>query len=78
MLPLNLALETDENVLLKNLAIEGHGITFLTEDSASLWVKSKELIVLGVLPIQLELWLVGPKRKKTNPVAQKLLKEFTL
>lgn len=78
MLPLNLALETDENVLLKNLAIEGHGITFLTEESASLWVKSKELMVLGQLPVQLELWLVGLKRKKTNPVAQKLMKEFSL
>jgi LysR family transcriptional activator of nhaA len=77
-LPMNLVLETDENTLLKNLAIAGHGITFLTEGSVSQWVKTKELIVLGRLPVFAELWLVGPKRKVTNPVASKLLKEFSL
>lgn len=77
-LPMNLVLETDENILLKNLAISGHGITFLTEGSVSTWVKSKELIVLGRLPVFAELWLVGLKRKMTNPVATKLLKEFSL
>jgi LysR family transcriptional activator of nhaA len=77
-IPLNMVLETDENILLKNLAMAGKGVTFLTEDSVTHWVKQKELIVLGVLPVSLELWLVGPKRKMVNPVAQKLLKEFSL
>lgn len=77
-LPLNLRLETDENILLKNLASEGLGITFLTEKSAAPWVKDKSLVVLGKLPVFLELWLVGHKRKMTNSVAQKLLKEFSL
>lgn len=77
-LPLNLRLETDENILLKNLTAEGLGITFLTEKSVAPWVKDKSLVVLGKLPVFLELWLVGHKRKMTNSVAQKLLKEFSL
>ncbi|MBY0517923.1 MAG: LysR family transcriptional regulator [Bacteriovoracaceae bacterium] len=77
-LPVNLVLETDENTLLKNLAVAGKGVTCLTEGSAAHWVKSKELVVLGQLPVFLELWLVGPKRKMVNKIAQKLLKEFSL
>ncbi len=77
-LELHLAVESDENILLKNLAIEGHGIAFFTEHSVSHWVKQKDLVILGKLPIFLELWLVGLKRKVDNPVAKKLLKEFSL
>ena len=77
-LTLNIALETDENILLKNLAIEGKGITFLTQGSSEYWVKQKDLVVIGQLPIHLELWLVALKRKMVNPVAEKLLESFAL
>ena len=75
---LNILLETDENILLKNLAIEGKGITFLTQGSIDHWVKNKDLAVIGLLPVHLELWLVALKRKMINPVAQQLMDSFSL
>lgn len=77
-MPINLILETDENILLKNLAVEGKGITFLTQGSINHWLKQKQLIIIGELPVNLELWLVGLKRKMINPVAQALLNDFSL
>lgn len=75
---LNVVLETDENVIMKNLAVQGKGITFLTQGSIDHWVKNKDLIVLGQLPVNLELWLVTLKRKMINPVAQELMDRFSL
>ncbi len=75
---MNIVLETDENILLKNLAIEGKGITFLTQGSSEYWVKQKDLHIIGQLPIHLELWMVALKRKMMNPIAQELMNEFSL
>ncbi len=77
-LTLNIALETDENILLKNLAIEGKGITFLTQGSSEFWIKQKDLVIIGQMPIHLELWLIALKRKMMNPVAQELMDSFSL
>ena len=77
-LNLNVALETDEHILLKNLAIEGKGVTFLTQGSSEFRVKQKDLHIIGELPIYLELWLVALKRKMMNPVAQELMDRFSL
>lgn len=77
-LEVRLALETDEPMLLLNLAIEGRGISFLPQDVIESSVKDKELIVIGELPVSMELWLVGLKRKMANSIADKLLKEFSL
>ena len=75
---IKLVLETDEPMLLLNLAIEGRGVSFMSLQSASQAIKDKELVVLGELPVHMELWLVGLKRKMANSVADKLLKEFSL
>lgn len=74
----NLALETDEPVLLLNLAIEGRGISFIPEDSLRSALKDKKLILLGELPVHMELWLIGLKRKMNNSIAEKLMKSFSL
>lgn len=75
---IKLTLETDEPELLLQLAVEGHGVSFLPQESIERSVKSKELIVLGELPVNMELWLVGLKRKMTNSIADKLMKDFAL
>lgn len=77
-LEVRLALETDEPMLLLNLAIEGRGISFLPEEMIKAAVKEKELVILGELPVSMELWLVGLKRKMANSIADKLLKDFSL
>lgn len=73
-----LALETDETMLLLNLAIEGRGVSFLPAEAVVDALKAKDLVLLGEIPVNMELWLVGLKRKMSNSVADKLLKDFSL
>lgn len=77
-IPLKLALETDETELQAGLAAQGHGIAFLPEEAVKRQLQSKELVSLGSLPVTMELWLVGQKRKMGNAVAEELMKNFSL
>lgn len=75
-IPMNVRLETDEPMLLENLAVAGHGVLFTPARAVE--SRKKELVVLGELPGQMELWLVGLKRKMINTVAEQLLKNFKI
>ncbi len=74
-LPLNMVLETDEPMLLKNMAAADRGVTFLPEAEARDMLRAKTLVSWGTIPASMELWLVGAKRKLANPLAEKLLDE---
>ena len=73
-----IVMESDEPELQSNLAMLGKGISFLPMDAIGTHVKDKRLIVLGEIPVHMELWLVGLKRKIDNAVAETLMKKFDI
>lgn len=75
-IPMDVRLETDEPMIMENLAAAGHGVFFTP--ARAIESRKKELIVIGELPGQMELWLVGLKRKMVNSVAEQLLKGFKI
>jgi LysR family transcriptional activator of nhaA len=72
-------IEVQDTALQKLLATHGFGLTAMAEPAARELVESKELTVIGTLPgVYEELWLISGARRIANPVAQALMKSFTL
>ncbi len=77
-LQVDVRLETDEPMIMQQLAQQGHGVFFSPQAAVEEDVRAKKLVVLGEIPARLQLWLAGPKRKMVNGVADRLMKEFSL
>lgn len=71
--------ETQDTSLQKLLGQEGVGLIPIVELAAADLIKEKKLVVLGTLQgIYEEIWLMAADRKIDNPIAAKLMKEFSL
>lgn len=71
--------ETQDTSLQKLLGKEGVGLIPIVEAGAEDLIKEKKLVVLGTLEgIYEEIWLMAANRKIDNPIAAKLMKEFSL
>lgn len=71
--------ETQDTSLQKLLAKQGIGLAPLSEVAAESLVKDGALQRIGTLKgVYEEIWLVSAQRKLENPIAAKLIKNFTL
>lgn len=77
-LQVDVRLETDEPMIMQQLALQGRGVFFAPQAAVEEDVRAKKLVVLGEVPARLQLWLAGPKRKMVNVVADRLMKDFSL
>lgn len=69
--------ETQDNSLLKALAIDGKGLIVIAESAVEIELKDGSLVKVGDLGKKYEeLWLISAHRKIQNPVANMLMKEF--
>lgn len=69
--------ETQDNSLLKALAIDNKGLIVIAESAVQANLKSGSLIKIGDLGKKYEeLWLISAHRKIQNPIAAFLVKEF--
>ncbi len=71
--------ETQDTSLQKLLGKEGVGLIPIVEAGAEDLIKEKKLVVLGTLEgVYEEIWLMAANRKIDNPIAAKLMTEFSL
>lgn len=71
--------ETQDTSLQNLLGTEGIGLIPIADIAANELVKEKKLVVLGKMKgVYEEIWLMSASRKIENPIAAKLMKEFTL
>lgn len=71
--------ETQDTSLQKILGQEGVGLIPIAREAAADLLKEKKLIELGTLSgVYEEIWLMTATRKVDNPIAAKLMKDFTL
>lgn len=76
---INMVGEADDTVVQKNMAISGNGVVAIMKDAVENYVKSKQLIILKEMEgITDEVWLISAKRDMANPIASKLIKDFSL
>lgn len=75
----NVIAETQDTSLMKNLALQGRGLVVIAEPVIQQFVKTGQLKVIGRMKDHSEeLWLISAQRKLQNPVADLLMKSFTL
>ena len=73
----NVSVEAQDTALLKELAVNGTGLTLLGEESASSWVKAGKLIKIGsIKDIKEEYWLGMVKRTIENDYIKSILSAF--
>ncbi|HEX7672963.1 MAG TPA: LysR family transcriptional regulator [Bdellovibrio sp.] len=71
--------ETQDTSLQNLLGTEGVGLIPIADITADELIKEKKLVALGKLKgVYEEIWLMSANRKIENPIAAKLMKEFTL
>lgn len=71
--------ETQDTSLMKNLALQGLGLVVIAEPVIQQFVKAGQLTVIGRMKDHTEeLWLISAQRKLQNPVADLLMKSFSL
>lgn len=75
----DIVVEVQDTALQKLLVTHGVGVTVVAAPAVQELVDSKDLFVLGELTdVYEELWLVASERRLANPVAAKLMKEFSV
>jgi LysR family transcriptional activator of nhaA len=75
----NVIAETQDTSLMKNLALQGRGLVVIAEPVIQQFLKAGQLKVIGRMKDHSEeLWLISAQRKLQNPVADLLMKSFTL
>ncbi len=78
-IPLNIVAEIQDSSLSKILGIHGVGLLPISEFATRELVQAKLLFPIGLIEsVQEEIWLVGTQRKIQNPIAEHILKTFTL
>lgn len=74
----NIIAETQDTSLMKSLAVEGHGLVIIAETAVRGALRDGLLYKIHNLEgFHEELWLIAGQRKIQNPIAEKLVKEFT-
>jgi LysR family transcriptional activator of nhaA len=75
----NIVGEAQDTVIQKNMAIGGNGIIPIMEEAIVNYLNSKQLYIIGS-PSEIydEIWLAVAKRKILNPVAMKLIDDFSI
>ncbi|MFZ4715220.1 MAG: LysR family transcriptional regulator [Bacteriovoracaceae bacterium] len=70
--------EAQDTIVQKNMAIDGSGIIPIMELAILSYIESKKLFILG-RPNEIydEIWLGVAKRKILNPIASRLIDEFS-
>lgn len=69
--------EVQDTSLQKILGAHGDGLIPIALPAVEEYVRSKELVQLGILPdVHEELWLISAHRKVENPVAAVVMREF--
>lgn len=70
--------ETQDTSLMKNLAVEGHGLIVASETAVQEHLRNGELRLIGSLgEFYEEIWLIAAQRKIQNPIAKELMRSFS-
>ena len=78
-LALNIIGESQDTVIQKNMAIAGNGLIPIMNEAIGNYIKSKQLHIIGELPeIHDDIWIVVAKRKILNPIADKIIEQFSI
>lgn len=71
--------EIQDTAVQKLLATNGSGLIAIADDAAEELVNEKKLFYIGALPpVHEELWIIAADRRLQNPLAQSIIKNFTL
>lgn len=75
----DVVVEVQDTALQKLLAVHGVGITVVAAQAVQELIDNRDLVMIGELPdVYEELWLIVGDRRIANPVAAKLMQEFTV
>ncbi|GIL18559.1 MAG: LysR family transcriptional regulator [Oligoflexia bacterium] len=78
MLSVDIVAEAQDTMLMKTLALDGRGLIVVPEIAVRDLLKSKDLIKVGELfGCFEEIWLISAQRKLQNPIAARLMQEFS-
>lgn len=75
----NTIAEVQDTALQKLMVLHGHGLVPIAQPATEELLENKDMALIGTLPdVHEELWLIAAERRVQNPVAAKIMKEFTL